>query len=58
MPVSLEEVGVGEEGIEPMLDKIEFFGDDRAIGSVRRLTREDCAEIFRMSLVRDQGVDA
>lgn len=58
MPVSLEEVGVGEEGIEPMLDKIEFFGDDRAIGSVRRLTREGCAEIFRMSLVRDLGVDA
>ena len=58
MPVSLEEVGVGEEGIEPMLDKIEFFGDDHAIGSVRRLTREDCAEIFRMSLVRKLGGEA
>ena len=52
MPVSLAEIGVGEEGIEPMLDKIEFFGDDCAIGSVRRLNRDDCAEIFRMALVR------
>lgn len=58
MPVSLQEVGVGEEGIEPMLDKIEFFGDDRAIGSVRRLSREDCAEIFRMALVRPMGGEA
>lgn len=58
MPVSLGEVGVGEDGIEPMLDKIEFFGDDCAIGSVRRLKREDCAEIFRMSLVQTAGGEA
>lgn len=50
MPVSLSEVGVGAEGIEPMLDAIEFFGDDQAIGSVMRLSREDCAEIFRRAI--------
>lgn len=50
MPISLEEIGVDGQGIDPMLDKIEFFGPDQAIGSVRRLAREDCAEIFRMAL--------
>ncbi|MDY2777877.1 MAG: iron-containing alcohol dehydrogenase [Collinsella sp.] len=49
MPVSLVELGVGADGIEDMLDAIEFFGDDNAIGSVKRLTREDCDRIFHMA---------
>lgn len=50
MPVSMSELGIGADGIEAMLDAIDFFGDDRAIGSVRRLTREDCSKIFHMAL--------
>lgn len=50
MPVSMAELGLGADGIETMLDAIDFFGDDHAIGSVRRLTREDCSKIFHMAV--------
>lgn len=50
MPVSMSELGIDANGIDTMLDAIDFFGDDRAIGSVRRLTREDCSKIFHMAL--------
>ncbi len=49
MPVSLSEVGVDDDGIDRMLDAVEFYGDDRAIGSVCRLTRDDCKAIFQMA---------
>ena len=49
MPVSLDGRGVDAEGIERMLDAVEFFGDDQAIGSVRRLNRDDCRAIFQMA---------
>ncbi|MCI6844997.1 MAG: iron-containing alcohol dehydrogenase [Coriobacteriaceae bacterium] len=52
MPVSMADLGIGSDGIEAMLDAIDFFGDDRAIGSVCRLTREDCARIFHMTAER------
>ena len=55
MPTSLAEVGVGEEGIEPMLDTIEYFGDDVSIGSVMRLDRDDCSKIFHMALGTCEG---
>lgn len=55
MPTSLAEVGVGEEGIEPMLDTIEYFGDDASIGSVMRLDRDDCSKIFHMALGACEG---
>lgn len=50
MPVSLAELGVGGERVDAMLDAIEYFGEDHAIGSVRRLTREDCRAIFEMAI--------
>lgn len=50
MPVSMSELGIDANGIDTMLDAIDFFGDDCAIGSVRRLTREDCSKIFHMAL--------
>ena len=46
----MSELGIDANGIDTMLDAIDFFGDDRAIGSVRRLTREDCSKIFHMAL--------
>lgn len=49
MPVSLAETGVDAEGISRMLDAVEFYGADSAIGSVKRLRRDDCAAIFRMA---------
>ena len=55
MPTSLAEVGVGEEGIAPMLDTIEYFGDDASIGSVMRLDRDDCSKIFHMALGTCEG---
>lgn len=52
MPVSMADLGIGAEGIDAMLDAIEFFGEDEAIGSVMRLRREDSAAIFRMAVER------
>lgn len=49
MPVSMKELGIGLEDLDAMLDAVEFYGDDCAIGSVKRLTRDDCACIFRMA---------
>jgi alcohol dehydrogenase YqhD (iron-dependent ADH family) len=47
MPVCFADYGVPADGIERMLDNIDFFGDDRAIGSVARLGRRECEGIYR-----------
>ncbi len=50
MPVSFREFGVPEDGIEQMLDRIAFRGDDKCIGGIVRLNREDCRKIFEMAV--------
>lgn len=49
MPVSLADTCIDTEGISQMLNAIEFYGDDQAIGSVMRLKRDDCKLIFQMA---------
>lgn len=46
MPVSFREFDVPTNEVDRMLDNIEFFGPDRAIGSVARLNRDDCRRIY------------
>lgn len=50
MPVSFREFGVPEDGIEQMIDRIAFRGDDKCIGGIVRLNREDCRKIFEMAV--------
>ena len=46
MPVSFIEFGVPTNEVDRMLDNIEFFGPDQAIGSVARLNRDDCRRVY------------
>lgn len=50
MPVSLHELGIdaAEEQILELADKCCFFGE-RTVGSVKKLNRDDVAEIYRMA---------
>lgn len=50
MPISFADYGLPEDGIEQMLDQIDFNGPDHSIGSVVRLNRDDCRAIFHMAL--------
>lgn len=49
MPTSFEDMSLPTDGVQEMLDNIDFFGDDRAIGSVVRLNREACERILLKS---------
>lgn len=53
MPISFADYLIPEDGIEQMLDKIDFYGPDQAIGSVVRLNRDDCRTILQMALGHD-----
>ena len=46
MPTSFADADLPTNGVERMLDNIEFYGSDRAIGSVARLNRDDCRRVF------------
>lgn len=49
MPVGFADAGLPTDGVERMLDRIVFYGDDHAIGAVARLDRDDCRRILRMA---------
>lgn len=51
MPTSFAEANltVGAGDVERMLDRIAFYGDDHAIGSVARLNRDDCRRVFELA---------
>lgn len=51
MPVGFADAGLApsDADIETMLDQIAFYGDDRAIGAVARLDRDDCRRVLRMA---------
>ena len=50
MPVGFADAGLPADGVETMLDRIAFYGDDHAIGSVARLNRDDCRRVFQLAL--------
>ncbi|WEV46329.1 iron-containing alcohol dehydrogenase [Bifidobacterium sp. ESL0690] len=47
MPISFDDYQVPTDGVEQMLDNIEFYGPDHTIGAVARLNRDDCRQIYR-----------
>lgn len=49
MPISFKEFGIPTDRIEDMLDRIAFHGEDRSIGGIVRLNREDCRKIYEMA---------
>ncbi|MFT0846268.1 iron-containing alcohol dehydrogenase [Actinomycetaceae bacterium L2_0104] len=49
MPTSFADMDIPSDGVETMLDNIEFFGPDEAIGSISRLGREECRWIYTRS---------
>lgn len=49
MPVCFADLDLPRDGVETMLDRIEFFGADQAIGSVARLDRDDCRRIYELA---------
>lgn len=58
MPISFADYSIPEDGIEQMLDNIDFYGPDQAIGSVVRLNRDDCRAIFQMALGHGVAADS
>ena len=50
MPVSFEEFQVPTDGVEQMLDRIAFRGEDDSIGGIKRLNRDDCRKIYETAL--------
>lgn len=46
LPVSFEEFRVPTHGVEQMLDRIAFRGEDDSIGGIKRLNRDDCRKIY------------
>lgn len=49
MPTSFAEMEIPTGDVDRMLDNVEFFGGDQAIGAVVRLPREACREIYTNS---------
>lgn len=49
MPISFADFKIPTDRIEDMLDNIAFRGEDKCIGGIVRLNREDCRKIFEMS---------
>ena len=58
MPVCFADHGVPDDGVETMLDHIDFFGPDHAIGSITRLGREECRRIYEMALKAPEAAAA
>lgn len=50
MPTSFSDFKIPTDGIEKMLDRIAFRGEDESIGGIVRLNREDCRKIYEMAL--------
>ena len=50
MPVSFKDFDLPGDGIERMLDNIDFYGPDATIGSIARLDRDDCRRIYELAL--------
>lgn len=52
MPISFREfnLDIDDDKIEQMLDQINFYGEDKSIGGIVRLNREDCKIIYKMSM--------
>lgn len=49
MPTCFKDFDIPEDGVEEMLDRIAFCGEDASIGGIVRLNREDCREIYKMA---------
>jgi len=49
MPISFSDFKVPTDHIEDMLDKIAFRGEDKSIGGIVRLNREDVRKIYKMA---------
>ena len=49
MPTSFSEARLPVDGIEKMLNRITFYGENRTIGSVAKLSRSDCFNIFKLA---------
>ncbi len=49
MPTSFADMNIPTDGVESMLENIEFFGPDHAIGAIARLGREECRWIYTHS---------
>lgn len=50
MPTCCAELDIPDSGIEQMIQQIDFYGEDQAIGSIVRLNREDCRQIFQLAM--------
>lgn len=50
MPVSFKDFDLPGDGIERMLDNIDFYGPDATIGSIARLDRDDCRRIYELAV--------
>lgn len=49
MPISFADFNLPTDGIEQMLDNIDFYGPDNTIGSIAHLNRADCRSIYEMA---------
>lgn len=49
MPVSFHDFKIPTDGTEEMLNRIAFSQEDRCIGGIMRLNREDCQKIYQMA---------
>lgn len=49
MPISFKEFNISTDKIEEMLDRIAFNGQDKSIGGIVRLNRDDCRRIYEMA---------
>lgn len=49
MPTSFHDFNLPTDKIEEMLDRIAFRGDDKSIGGMVRLNREDCRKIYQLA---------
>lgn len=49
MPTSFKEFHIPTDGIEDMLDRIAFGGEDASIGGIVRLNRADCRAIYQLA---------
>lgn len=49
MPTSFKDFNIPTDGIEDMLDRIAFYGEDASIGGIVRLNRDDCRVIYQLA---------
>lgn len=50
MPVSFRDFHIPTDGLEDMLDRIAFRGEDSCIGGIVRLNRADCKAIYTLAM--------